>query len=94
MTGHVANTFTAIGHISEAMPSFGTIKVYTTGVGASNVLVLEKSTDNGETWSTAATYNSSDQNGATVTSSEINAQHRLRCSALVAGQQLVGKLER
>lgn len=94
MTGQVSNTFTAIGHTSRNMPSYGTIYVTTSGVGASNVLVLEKSTDNGESWSTAATYNSSDQAATAVTSTEINAQHRLRCTALAAGKQIVGKLER
>lgn len=83
-------TFTAVGQCSAQMPYLTGIKLWLKGLDASNTVALERSTNNGHTWSTVTTYNS-DQTAVAV-ADVANAHHRLRCTAIQALKHVRYKL--
>lgn len=77
MAETIAGTITTLGSISGALESYKGFKLFIKGCDNNNLMVLERSIDNGITWSTASFY-LSDVNGLVINESEITAQHRVK----------------
>lgn len=91
MAAITAGTITKKGGRSAEIASYSGIKVFLEGCDANNTMKLQRSINNGQSWSDVATY-TSNQNGTVVSESTISAQHRLLNVLLQTGKQIGYKL--
>lgn len=91
MPATVKGTFNRAGEISAEIESFGGFRLFARGLDANNTIRLERSTTDGQSWSTVTTYNS-DQNATAITETTVNGKHRLVCATKQDGTNVRFKM--